>query len=154
MSIDLTENKDSLFFSEQSIAYLHETTRWTKFLAILGFIACGILIIVGFFATTLLSTMSPMNQSGAIPFPGFVFGLIYVIIALFYLIPCYYLFQFSAKMKLALLKRDSMLLESALQNQKSLYKFMGILAIALIAIYAVLIICIVMIGIPPRGITA
>lgn len=153
MTIDLTD-KDPLFVSEQSIVYLRETIQWTKFLAILGFIVCGILIIAGFFVGTLLSTMSPMNQPSAMPFSGFAFGLIYVIIALFYLIPCYYLFQFSTKMKLALLKRDSMLLERAFQNQKSLYKFMGILAITVIAIYAVIIICIVMIGIPARGITA
>lgn len=123
-----------LSISPEIAQYLNETGKWAKFLAILGFIGTGFMVLVGLFSGTMLSSMDMAQQTG-MPVPGFVFGLIYVVIGILYFFPLYYLYNFSTKIRNAINSRNNLLLAEAFKNLKSHYKFIGILAAIMIGLY-------------------
>lgn len=131
------ENNDSSLFElqidQQVSSYLSETAKWGKFLAIMGFIGCGILVLVGIFAGSLMASLSSIE--GAAIGTSFLM-VIYILLALLYFFPCLYLFNFASKMQKAIRSNDQIQLTESFKNLKSCYKFMGILMIVILAIYA------------------
>ncbi len=137
------ENEQNLLNTDLHVDYLgathlRETAKWAKFLAIVGFVICGILIIVAVFAGTLLSTMSgglgsPASQSflGA----GFL-SAIYIVIAVIYFVLSLFLYRFASKMQVALLSTDQENFNVALYNLKLVYRITGIIVVVYLAIVA------------------
>ena len=123
-----------LTLSVNAISFLNETRKWVSFLAILGFIGIGLMVLFGFFASTILGFMASELGGPAAGFSG-LFGILYIFIALLYFFPVMYLYKFGSKLKLALNSRDSGALESAFENLKSHYKFLGIFTIIGIGFY-------------------
>jgi len=135
---------------ERSKAYLLETTRWTKFLSILGFIGIGFMLIAALFLMAFGSTMySSMSGLGALGggFLGAGMGLFYILIAALYLFPIISLFKFSKNMKSGINTNNPELITEAFRHQKNLYKFIGILAIITISLYLIIIVVAAIIGI-------
>ncbi len=122
--------------SDQAKKYLLETSKWANFIAIVGFIAIGLLIIMSFSIGTILASL-PEGSLGGLS-PKF-FSFFYLIAAGIYFIPVFFLFQFAQKTKQALMQDDHNLLTFGLKKLKSHYKFIGILFIILIALYFFLI---------------
>jgi hypothetical protein len=82
-------NQDSLFelsLDHESIDHLTETARWGKFLAIVGFVGCGLIVIMAFafgaiFSSSLFSHIpSYSNEIGPGAF-GFLGGAVFAGIA-------------------------------------------------------------------------
>lgn len=130
--IDQIESND-LSLTTGSKMFLKQTASWTKFISIVGFVFLGLLVVVALFAGSMLG--AAMESSG-MQMGGAFITILYLAIAVLYFFPIYYLFKFSAKMKEALRDQSSALLEEAFSNLKSHYKFMGILLIILLGIYA------------------
>ena len=122
--------------SDQAKKHLLEASKWANFIAIVGFIAIGLLIIMSFSIGAILANL-PEGSLGGLP-PKF-FSFFYLIAAGIYFIPVFFLFQFAQKTKQALIKDDHNLLTFGLKKLKSHYKFIGILFIVLIALYLFLI---------------
>lgn len=126
-----------------SRGFLSETAKWTKFLAILGFIGCGLMAIAAFFLPFLMSFM-PTDEMMPMGGMGRGFGIfmtiLYLGISLLLLIPCLYLYRFSTKMKLALLQSDNETLDLSFGNIKSFFKFYGIMTIITLSFYVLVII--------------
>jgi amino acid transporter len=108
--------------TDSMIDSLRSTKPWTKLLAILGFVGVGIMILCA--ALMFFSNMLP-SQKGAAPFVGFV----YILFAALYFMPAFYLFKYSSSIGNFLESNGQTDLESALSNQKSFWKFAGILAL-------------------------
>lgn len=123
--------------SEDIKGLLKETSSWTYFLSILGFIGIGIMLIFGIFFGAIMSAGALGNNNAyeAVGFSMGYFGLIYVAMALIYFFPVLYLFNFSRKIKSALSTNNKTDFKSAFSNLKSHYKFMGIFTIVIISIY-------------------
>lgn len=128
------QDDNGLSLSNESKGYLAETAGWTKFLAIIGFVMMGLLVLMGLFAGSIFSALGAGDE---MPFPPFLFGLIYIIIGLIYFFPILYLFRFSTKVKEAIQQKNEALLTAGFSNLKSHYKFVGILVVAVLALYAV-----------------
>ena len=122
--------------SDQAKKHLLEASKWANFIAIVGFIAIGLLIIMSFSMGTILASL-PEGSLGGLS-PKF-FSFFYLIAAGIYFIPVFFLFQFAQKTKQALMEDDHNLLTFGLKKLKSHYKFIGILFIVLIALYLFLI---------------
>jgi len=122
--------------SDQAKKYLLEASKWANFIAIFGFIAIGLLIIMSFSMGTILASL-PEGSLGGLS-PKF-FSFFYLIAAGIYFIPVFFLFQFAQKTKQALIEDDHNLLTFGLKKLKSHYKFIGILFIVLITLYLFLI---------------
>lgn len=148
-----SDNQDQHLFElqidQQSIGYLSETARWAKFLSIVGFVVCGLMIVVALFAGTVMTTLSRFGRSddtalqGITGVSGAFVSLIYIIIALLYFFPCLYLFNFSGKMQTALHNNDQTSLNASFSHLKSCFKFVGILTIVVLSFYLLAIIVVV-----------
>lgn len=128
--------------------HLFETARWGRFLAIIGFIVCGLLVVLGIYFVTSVNT-SPggyrgrydmYDQGSAFEGLGTMMAVVYVLMALLYFFPCLFLLRFSGKMKAALAANDQAQLTSSFQNLKVLFRYIGILTIIVLAIYALALI--------------
>ena len=124
-------HNSQLIVSPQASGYLSETGKWGKFLAILGFCLIGLMVIGGLFAGTLISSMG----GGELPYPSFLITIFYFLGGLLYFFPVYYLFKFSNQIRAALVNKSIHDLDSAFENLKSHYKFIGIFTIIILSFY-------------------
>ena len=117
------------------MGFLKETSTWTYFLSILGFIGIGLMFLFGVFFSVVMRLMPGGNPYEGLGMDMSYFGLIYIVLALLYFFPVLYLFNFSRKTKLALKTNNNDDLTAAFSNLKSHYKFMGVFTIVVISIY-------------------
>lgn len=126
---------DGLRINNHAIEFLGETAKWAKFLSIVGFIGIGLLIVFAFFAQAFASTLADSESVTFSVDGGIYVTIIYLILAVIYFFPVYYLYKFSNNMKKALQTKDEDLLSSAFEMLKSHYKFIGILTIVGVSFY-------------------
>ena len=122
------------------LGFLKETSTWTYFLSILGFIGIGLMILGGLFFSLAMNLMPGGNPYAGLGVDMSYFGIIYVAMALIYFFPVLYLFNFSRKMKRALISNNNEELIGAFSNLKSHYKFIGIFTIIVISLYVLLLV--------------
>lgn len=127
------------------LGFLKETSTWTYFLSIIGFIGIALLVLVGIFFSVAMGNMPGGNPYEGLGVDMSYFGIVYIVLGLIYFFPVLYLFKFSKKMKSALSSNNNDELSSAFGNLKSHYKFAGIFTIVIISLY-VLILVIAMIA--------
>ena len=139
--IDEPTQLSPLEFGDEAQTYLRETKQWAKFLAILGFIFVG-LIVLGAFAMTAVFP----SGGGYGDFPSALIGIIYFLLAVLYFFPVLYLYKFSSHMDKALAGKSPVDLNAAFKNLKSHYRFLGILTIIIIAFYVLAIVFGVIMG--------
>ncbi len=136
----LAVNND-LVLEIQAQVYLKETRKWAKFMAIVGFIFMGIMV---------LASLAMFAFSGSVgslmPFPMGAIGFLYIALAGVYFFPIYYLLQFSNKAKQALLVQNTQSLTESMKYLKSHYKFIGIFTIVMLALYPIGIIVAMVVG--------
>lgn len=129
--------------SPGSIQALRETRPWVLLLAVLGLIGTGLMLLAGVAMAVMGAGFgASMPSSPAMPgFGGTGFfvgiGILYLIMALLYFYPILKLLKFSGA--ISRLNRSGALadLEEALRQQKSFWKFIGILAVVMIVLYVV-----------------
>jgi hypothetical protein len=107
--------------SPVALASLKSTVPWMRFLAILGMVITGFMVLGG------LVAMAKM------PF-GFIVFLFYLIIAAIVFFPQLYLLQYANSIKGFLESNNTTLLERAFEKQKSYWMYLGILLIIYLAI--------------------
>lgn len=136
----MEQNQDSGLFGmsvdQISRTHLSEAAKWAKFLSIMGFIGCGLIVLVGVFFGSFFSTFSSdLNRNspyGDMPASGgfgAIAAVMYIIIALIYFFPCLFLFRFATRMKTALASNDQETLNTSFQNLKATFRFIGILTL-------------------------
>ncbi|MDI9258500.1 DUF5362 family protein [Flavobacterium sedimenticola] len=122
-----------LHLNQTALDYLRESAKWSMFLAILGFIGVGFLALMAIFMTSVMSVMPETpGPFGAIS--GFI-SIFYLVIAVIYLFPIYYLYRYANNTKKAIFTKNSELLTDAFGALKSHHKFLGIAAIIIISLY-------------------
>jgi hypothetical protein len=128
-------NESNLFelqVDHNGSAFLKEAAKWAKFLGILGFIFCAFFVLIGLFAGTMMSAAFGRlggGVGGAGMMGGAFISVFYVVCAVLCFFPYLYLYNFGAKMQMALRANDQDQLNLGLKNLKSYLKFIGILAI-------------------------
>lgn len=131
----VTQQKEELIISNQTKKYWLEISNWAMFFSILGFVFVGLMLLFGLLFGSIISLLP---NADTLPDGFGFFGIIYVILAVIYLIPIYFLYQFSAKMKDALRNNDTMFLTESFKNLKSHFKFVGIMTLIGLVLYAVI----------------
>ncbi len=128
---------DQIVVSDSALGYLDATRPWVKFLAIVGFVFIGLMVLIGLIMTLAFSALP--QQPGMPAAVGPVFGIMYLIFAGLYLMPCLFMYRY-AKAIAAIPGTGQAALEDALKNQKSFWKFMGILMLIMLCLYALFIV--------------
>jgi MFS family permease len=123
---------------QDSLNYLNTTRKWTMFLAILGFIGIGLMLIIGLVAGFFLSAF----KTGDMPakFPEWLILVLILIFAAIYFFPTLYLFRFSKHTAKAVHSLDKEELRKAFRNLKSFYVYTGILIVIVLVLYIVILV--------------
>jgi uncharacterized membrane protein YjgN (DUF898 family) len=139
-NLDLLNN--DLQVTPQGQSYLAEAAKWGKFLSIMGFILCGLMVIVAFFVPAYLSQMSEYSGMSSAMSSGMRAGMtvLYLLMALLFFFPCLYLYKFSTKMQVATKTVSQENFDESLMNLKSMFKFYAILTIIILSFYALVFI--------------
>lgn len=137
----MEDNSNNLIITPEIKSYLYTTVRWTKLMSILGFIGLGFLVIAVIVILCFGAFFGGLNSdiNGGLEFitGGFI-AIIYLGIGALYLAPLLYLYRFSTKTKWALDSNDQTLLAEGFNNIKKHYKFIGILSLIVISVYALI----------------
>jgi uncharacterized protein DUF5362 len=134
-----------------SKSHLAESAKWAKFLSIVGFVLCGILTLVGIFASTFLANFSGRfattpEASAYTAGYSFMFAVLYIGLALLYFFPCLFLYRHSTNLKNALATNNQETLVKSFQNLKIMFRYMGILTIIVLSFYALIIVILIIAG--------
>ena len=156
--MDIIEHSDQVHFSGLTVTelakqHLMATAKWARILAIIGFLVIGTFILLALGVFLFISGsdfFEEMNEMNGMNGMAYVFGpsifFIYLLIGLIYLYPLYKLYKFS-KLAISACENDNdLLLEAAFEHQKSLFKFVGIISIVIIAIYTFTLLMMVVFG--------
>ena len=148
----MEQNQDTSLFGfgidDASRSHLAEAAKWAKFLAIVGFVMCGFIVIISFFAGSVLSSFSRFNDYNDGRSVGSGFGILitlfYLGFGVLYFFPCLFLFRFANHMRNALNTNDQLTLNKSFQNLKVMFRYVGILTIIILCFYILLMIVAVM----------
>lgn len=129
---------EQLTLNTSAKSFLKETAKWAFFLSIIGFIGIAFLVVLALFSGVIFSAIPQAQQ---VPFDlGIAMTIVYLLFAVLYFFPVYYLMQFSNKMKKALATKDDEILADAFQVLKSHYKFIGVFTIITMSLYVMVIV--------------
>jgi len=132
------QSEPTLKVTETMKVDLLSAAKWTKFLCVVGCVGVGLMLIAavcmmffGALASKMLDTMMPL---------GPLMGVVYIIMAALYIYPILKGFQFANGAKAACLQNDQYQLARGFAGLNSLLRFMGILTIIVISIYAIILV--------------
>jgi uncharacterized protein DUF5362 len=134
---------------QNASVYLGDSAKWAKFLAIAGFIFCGLFVVVAVLALTILSSLfNSVGASGVGGMGGGAIAIIYISIGVLDFFPCLYLYKFAARMQTALRTNDQERLNSSFRNMRAFYRFVGVIMIIglLVWLLGILILAIFSVG--------
>jgi hypothetical protein len=122
------------------VEHLRATRPWVKFLAILGFISVGLMFLGGLIMMAALSSVRGVGATPAI-------GLLYWLFALLYIAPAIFLNRYATAIRELLQGGGAPPMEKALESQKSFWRYVGILTVVLLCIYALIFVIAILVGI-------
>lgn len=136
---------DEINFTPMAEQFLLSAAKWSRFLSILGFVWVGLMFLIGVLFNVLFDMYMSMFM-GSFPMDSeqmqtvqVVYAVMFIAMALLYFFPIFYLFRFSSKTIKAIHEQDPEGIEQGMKNLKSHYKYIGVLTILVIAIYAIAI---------------
>lgn len=144
-TVSTEQNLFELQVDHETTGYLSETAKWAKFLSIVGFVFCGLIVVAALFTGTIASSLGPFGGA-AMGAGGFMQIVLLLAMAALYFFPCLFLFNFSRKMQFALRNNDQINLNDSFRNLKSNFKFVGILTIVILSIYTIILLVAVFVG--------
>ena len=125
----------------QAASMLRQTKPWVRFISVLMFICSGFMILGGLFMLVGGAAMTGAGGNPGMAAAGFgaVVGGIYIAMALLYIVPAIFLWRYADQIARFDRDRSSGRLATALEAQKSFWKFVGIAALIMLAVYFVAI---------------
>jgi hypothetical protein len=122
----------------ETLKHLNTTRKWAMFLAIIGFIILGLIVIIGLIAGTFLTAFNSGGKDLGIP-ESLMFIPI-LLLAVIYFFPVLFLFRFSKHTSHAVQTLDKMEFHKAIKNLKSCFVYIGVLTIIILSLYIVILI--------------
>ena len=125
----------SLSIDPSSKEHLAEAAKWARFLAIIGFVFLGFLVVAGIAVSVTISRLSSgfsdpaFRNSGFSSAMGVGTAFVYLVMAIIYLFPLLYLLRFANAARTALTTNDQELLNDSFRNLKRFLRYLGILTI-------------------------
>lgn len=129
--------------SSIAISHLVRTRKWVRLCSVMGFIGSAFMILAGIIMMAtggMLGASSGLRGSAYSTGLGIGMGLFYLVFAVLYIYPSLRLWQYASSITRLEQSRDSYSLETALDRQRSFWKFVGIMILLLIILYAVMFI--------------
>jgi hypothetical protein len=145
----LAEDAASSGLSATSRGYLKEASPWLSFMGILGFVGAGFMAFVGLIMMIVMPFIPKADLGSSSWASGLIggIGILYIAIGVLYFFPARFMYSFGAKLRDFGQSGADTDLELALRNNKSYWKFQGIMMIVLLALIPVAIIVSIVIGV-------
>jgi hypothetical protein len=124
------------------LRYRKEAAPWLRVIGILSYIGCGFMALGGIAAIIVTFTVADLSGEFA-ELAGGGMGFLYVVSGALMFFPARFTYGFGGKIRAYLRSNDQGDLEQALKNNKSLWKFNGILYIIGLALVPVVIIIVI-----------
>ena len=138
---DETMQHPPLIVSEDMRSYIYDSAKWANFLAVVGFVIAGFLVLASFTIGSAMRTdpklAAAMAASAISPLGVTIFCLVCAF-SVFY--PSLLLFKYAAQAKIGILYGEQSNLDEALGKMKSLFKFWGIITIVFLSLYILFIV--------------
>jgi len=125
--------------TETMLGYLKEASPWLRFIGILGFIGAGLSCLGGIIFAITSSSLIDFAE-GFLNFPIWLLALIYIGVGVLLFFPARFTYNFGAKIRNYQFSGSNEDLEAAFKNNKSLWKFQGILYIIYLALIPFMIV--------------
>lgn len=130
---------DSVSITDKSKIFLNEIAKWSKFLGIVGFIGCGLILFFALFFLA-MDPFSKLTNGASLDNPfgslsGSLFGIIYLVIGALYFMPSLYIYKAGNSLLKGIQQKNDHVMEVGLENLKSCFKFIGILTIVTVGFY-------------------
>ncbi len=141
--------------AQEVMAELAATKPWVRFMSVLLFVGAGFILLIGLVMLlgggamwTSVNGVKTTRSMGAPGMAGFMTGaaIVYVLMAFLYIYPAVKLWKYASRIGDLLAAPSSLSLALALREQKSFWKFLGIMVIAIFVLYFVIIIAAVAFG--------
>jgi hypothetical protein len=132
-----------VILSETILRYLKEASPWMRFVGIMGIIGSSFIIFVGIIAGIISLVGSEFTDG----FPAWLFSLLYLPAGALLFFPSFFTYNFGAKIRSYLINNLEEDLEIAFKNNKSLWKFNGILYIIYLSFIPISIGIMVIVGV-------
>ena len=114
------------------VEHLRATKPWVRLISVIMFISVGLMWLGGVFLMFMPSPMGMRNPG----FVGPVIGIVYILFGGLYIFPAYFLHQYASSINDFVQGGGDSAMESALGSQKSFWRFVGILTLVIISLYA------------------
>ena len=126
------------------VDHLRETRPWVRFIATLGFVYLGIIILMG-----VGSAAAMLFSPGGLPGVGPLLagGVVYIGVAVFGFFPVLYLHRYAVSLKRLLAEGGTKTLEEAMRHQRSFWKFIGIVYAVILGLVALGLVGVIVAGI-------
>jgi hypothetical protein len=123
------------------VELLRQTKPWVTFLAVLGFIATGLMVLGGLIIT---AAGGLGGQKGSFPA---ALGLLYVGLGIFYVFPSLFLLRYGNAIRELTVGGGVPALTEAIKQQKSFWRLVGIMTVVMMCIYALVLVGMVIFGV-------
>ncbi len=122
----------------QACAYVYSISKWMKFFFVLMIICIAFMVIGGLCAIITSPLMGSLSDAG-IDMPFWIFGVLYLACAVVYIFPALYMKRAANAADIAIHSNSNEAVVEFLKNNKSLWKFCGILTIVMLGISILMI---------------
>jgi hypothetical protein len=127
-----TSNNTGILLTETMLRFLYEASPWLRFIGILGYIGCGFMVLGGLLGGAGFAAMfSTLGLSSGL---GGIISVAYLALAALFFFPAHFTFMFGYKIRNFRFSNSTEDLELAFKNNKSFWKFIGILSIIYLAL--------------------
>ncbi|MCL2809194.1 MAG: DUF5362 family protein [Treponema sp.] len=136
--------------TDTMLRYLKEASPWLRFMGVVGFIFCGFIALGAFFSLIgTVATSAFASEFGDIPIQLLTF--LYTVILLGSGVILFFMslftFNFGNGIRKYQFSNSDEDLETAFKNNKSLWKFYGIMTIIYLALFPVMVIVMIAVGV-------
>lgn len=112
---------------------LRQTKPWVRLISVMCFI-CAVFVAL---AGVVLLVVRPRGMPGGI---GAGIGLVYIVMATLYIAPGVFLWTYATRIGMFMRHTTPYTLASALESQKSFWKFVGIVTLIVLVVYLLIIV--------------
>lgn len=127
--------------SDAAVAMLQQTRPWVTFLGVMCFVGSAFMLLGGILVMA-AGALAPTGSA----IPSTLLGAVYIPMAFLYIYPGLKLRAYGGAINRLVANRTSADLEAALAQQKSFWKFAGIVTLVIIALYGVAFIGVLVVG--------
>ncbi len=142
---NLIDDQMNLELNDDNKNDLKATAKWARFLAIVGFVMIGLVLLSVFAMSSIMAIYLQESTGGMIGTSAII--VFYVVILAIFIFPLLFQFRFANQALVAVDTGNQASLTSALSNLKSMFKFWGIYTLVILGFYALMLVGALLIGV-------